>query len=328
MIYVFNETEKSAWAVKSKNDYFYQISGGKIGIDLSKTGLDNGPLEDVFHTDLLTGYGCKPLLDKPGAITLGCVCDKKTLIVFDKRNLNPFIHSIGEKVRYNNNLFLCAFDMTYQAVYSVNAYNGNIYSYDYDSENKVLYVIFSLKEGTDHTLRVVGKTDRGSIYRKRIILSKTDPDKYVMNYNVWPDEDSIPCNSKGEKIIDLRDNRSNDLTNIRIKVYRPKRPCANVAVLSETIDSCKAIIDKRYHIDPKHSNFFTVDEKKGGLKGLISFLRKRKLDTVTIFSTDYTLADVKPKSKEIRDNFLNDKGFKSFKTVQLMMKDGSIVYLK
>ena len=338
MIFIYNEKEQPMWDIKKKNDYFYRLESKNLGMDISKLGLGGKPIESIINDGVLKTALNLPRVDKPTNVLLNTVCsnNERTMIVFDKRNLNPFIHSISEKARYNNNVFFCSFDMVEFAIYSVRIYNGNIHAYDYDTEAKTFNIIFSLQdEVSDNegkrivpSLRIIGTTNDGSIYRKRITTDKNDPKKFILSYNIWEHESQIPKNAKGLRIVSLNDDRTDDLSDIRIKIYRPKRPSSTVIIQHNNEEGCKSILQGRYHIDPEKVKIFTPDSKKGGIKGLVSYLRRTKVDTVTYFCDQYSAPDVKKEIKNIRHEILENSNGKQFKTVQLLTADGVIIYLK
>lgn len=340
MIFVYNEKKSPVWEITKKNDYFFRLSDGKMGIDISSIGLKDLVLEDIVDKYALTsiddGNEADNLFRNTYFVPVQKLLDEQTMVVFDKRNLAPFIHSVGDDVKYNNNVFLCAFDIEGVDIYSVRIYNGNIYAYNYDTEDKTLSIAFSLMEG-DVTgengkplvpsLRIVGRRGDGAYFRKRIITSRDNPEKYVMNFNKWDTEDDIPKNSKGNPIISLEDDRTADGKDINIKIYRPKRPCSTVIIHDGDEKSCKDILANRYHIFVDRVKFYTPNEKKGGVKGIVSNLVKRnKVETATFFCK--ALDDPKKGLKALKHELLTNCNGRSMKTVQVLFDDGSIIYLK
>ena len=351
MIHIFNELDKPVWTMTKKNDYFYRISDGKVGIDVSNVGIKkaltkmnsekNTSLteDDLFDKSAFDTHieAEKQFIDKPGKITLDKLCGVNTMVTFDKRNLKPFIRGLYD-VRYNNDIFICTFDMSYQAIYSVGVYDGNIYAYNYDTEANTFSIIFSLmntdekkSNGGLPSLRIHGVTDSGAVYRKRIIADNQNPGKFIMQYNVWQDKERIPKSSKGMPVVTLTDMRTNDLKDIRLKTFRPKRPCCTIICDEANTDSCKSIMANRYRMDPDNDRcrIYIPRAKRGGIQSLTANLRdKQHIETVTFYTEKYTFSDFKTKMKDIRREFLINNCGNRFNTVQVLTKDGVVNYIK
>jgi hypothetical protein len=318
MIYILNLTYEDQFKGYKDEKFpnWYRIravNDGTFGIDLLLNNMDETKLnEEVYHSQ-----GAMAELYKD-----------RVSVAFDKKTLNAFVLAA---MQFDLDVFLAAFPIGKEGYGKlVNHYikSGQLYSYKYDEEKKVMLMIFSLRQmpGARITDTFLNVTDEFKNW-KGVSVIYTSQGGFVLNERsqIVKNGESV----KRDTYMRFKDNVHNmylEGNPLMLRKYFPGRPTWTVILTKPTLENkVREILAEGYHMTDKRLNLVVADGGKD-LKEKCEKLVKRGITAVTYYlaGNTYTSIEVRKSdirkaiSEDLRTNYFANK----FKRISVLTPDG------